>query len=94
MRFGWRVGVLAFVFTAGIGENSPQVRKGICDNLSWLGVALDDDANAQNAVQIGRDGSKPRVYVIPTDEERMIAMHTLEIVGTSAAVFIIFFCRS
>ena len=48
-------------------------------------IALDDEANARNAELISRQGTSPRVYVIPTDEERMIAIDTLEIVGTRAA---------
>lgn len=78
-------GLDALVFTAGIGENAPEVRKDICDRLAWLGIALDDDANARNSAQISRHGTEPRVYVIPTDEERMIAMHTLEILRARAA---------
>jgi acetate kinase len=78
-------GLDALVFTAGVGENAPEVRKDICDRLAWLGISLDDAANAQNATLISRQGTKPRVYIIPTDEERMIAMHTLQFLGTHAA---------
>ena len=78
-------GLDAIVFTAGVGENSPRVRMAICDRLAWLGVALDDDANAENASQISARGARPAVYVIPTDEERMIAAHTLRMIGTNAA---------
>ena len=77
-------GLDALVFTAGVGENAPQVRKGICDRLAWLGVELDERANARNAERISPDGQTPRVYVIPTDEERMIARHALRLVGASA----------
>lgn len=75
-------GLDALVFTAGIGEKSPWVRQAICGWLAWLGVALDDDANARNATEISRPGTGPAVYVIPTDEERMIAKHTLHILQT------------
>jgi acetate kinase len=75
----------ALIFTAGIGENSPQVRKDICARLAWLGVSLNDEANAANAPRISRDDSRPIVYVIPTDEERMLAEHTLALVGTAVA---------
>jgi acetate kinase len=69
-------GVDGFVFTAGIGENSPAIRAAIAERLGWLGVALDPDANARHALRISRSGSTP-VYVVPTDEELMIAQHTL-----------------
>ena len=75
-------GLDAVVFTAGIGEKSPWVRQAICDRLAWLGVALDAAANARNATEISRPGTGPAVYVIPTDEERMIAKHTLHILQT------------
>lgn len=78
-------GLDALVFTAGIGENASEVRKSICDRLAWLGVALDEDANVRNLGQISQHGARPTVYVIPTDEERMIAIHTLRIVGTQVA---------
>ncbi len=78
-------GLDAFVFTAGIGENAPEVRQSICDRLTWLGIALDDRANGRNAARISRRGARPLVCVIPTDEERMIVAHTLQVVGTCAA---------
>ena len=71
-------GVDAFVFTAGIGENSDTIRARIGERLGWLGVALDPVANARNALLISRPGTTP-VYVIPTDEELMIAQHTLSV---------------
>jgi len=78
-------GLDALVFTAGIGENAPQVRQDVCQRLAWLGVSLDDDANASGATQISPAGASPAVYVIPTDEERMIALHTLERLDESTA---------
>ena len=78
-------GLDALVFTAGIGENAPEVRENICSRLACLGVSLDKDANAQNARQISQPGAGPPVYVIPTDEERMIALHTLQFLGTREA---------
>ena len=71
-------GVDAFVFTAGIGENSASIRARIAERLSWLGVALDPVENARHALLISRPGTTP-VYVIPTDEESMIAQHTLSV---------------
>ncbi|HWX28105.1 MAG TPA: acetate/propionate family kinase [Steroidobacteraceae bacterium] len=71
-------GVDAFVFTAGIGENSESIRARIAERLGWLGVSLDPAANARHAQQISRPGTTP-VYVVPTDEELMIAQHTLSL---------------
>jgi acetate kinase len=76
-------GLDAVVFTAGIGENSPVIRQSICQKARWLGIDLDEAANAAvnatGARLISTGASRVRVYVIPTDEERMIAHHTLEI---------------
>jgi acetate kinase len=73
----------AIIFTAGIGEKSVLVRKKICDRLNWLGVVLDEKANSTNASVISQDSSKIKVGVIPTNEEYMIAQHTMDrVVGT------------
>jgi acetate kinase len=76
-------GLDAVVFTAGIGENAPVIRARICERARWLGIELDEAANAAVNAAGGRlistGASRARVYVIPTDEERMIAHHTLEI---------------
>lgn len=72
-------GCEVIIFTAGIGENSPIVRKKICDRLQWLGVALDERLNDTNATIISQDGSAILVGVIPTNEEYMIAKHTLKV---------------
>jgi len=70
-------GLDAFVFTAGIGENSPSMRTRIVEKLAWLGAVLDPAANAAGHISIaGRDG-RIGLYVLPTDEEIMIARHTL-----------------
>ena len=71
-------GVDAFVFTAGIGENSDSIRALIAGRLGWLDIALDPQANARHAQLISRPGTTP-VYVLPTDEELMIAQHTLSL---------------
>ena len=71
-------GLDAIVFTAGIGENAPEIRKSICERMAWLGVTLDEVANAQGETRISQGHSRPLVLVIPTDEERMIAEHTLD----------------
>jgi acetate kinase len=69
-------GLDAFVFTGGIGENSPTIRARIVDKLGWLGAALDPDANLAHGPLISRRGLVA-LYVIPTDEELMIARHTV-----------------
>lgn len=70
------------VFTAGIGENSFIVRKLVCDNLKCLGVEIDDEKNknCHGEALISTDNSKVKVYVIPTNEELMIARDTLELI--------------
>ncbi|MDR0478471.1 MAG: acetate/propionate family kinase [Burkholderiaceae bacterium] len=72
-------GLDALVFTAGIGEHAPGVRAAICRRAAWLGVALDEAANAANAAVISSDQSRVTVRVIPTDENLMIARHTLNL---------------
>jgi acetate kinase len=70
-------GLDAFVFTAGIGENSANIRARVAEQLAWLGVALDPAENSRHSRLISRAGSLVPVYVVPTDEELMIAQHTL-----------------
>jgi acetate kinase len=69
-------GVDAVVFTAGIGENSPEIRARIAARLAWLGARLDAEANARGDTVVSAPGSAPALLVIPTDEEAMIARHT------------------
>ena len=76
-------GLDAFVFTAGIGENSVSLRARISEKLGWLGAALDAAANAAGAALISRPDSRVALYVIPTDEELMIARHTLALLTAS-----------
>jgi acetate kinase len=71
-------GVDALVFTAGIGENSDSIRARIAERLGWLGIALDTVENSHHALLISQPQSTP-VYVVPTDEELMIAQHTLSL---------------
>ena len=79
-------GLDGIVFTAGIGENHANVRARICRKLAWLGVDIDEDANSRNADMISSAASKVKVRVIPTDEERMIALHTISTIrGIRAA---------
>ncbi|PEQ13784.1 acetate kinase [Novosphingobium sp. PC22D] len=77
-------GLDALVFTAGIGENSAPVRETISDKLEYLGVAVDRAANRSGATVISAPSSAVKVFVIPTDEERMIAQHTLAAVMRQA----------
>jgi acetate kinase len=70
-------GLDAFVFTAGIGENSATVRARIAEKLAWLGAVLDPAANADGKLLISRPESRVVLLVVPTDEELMIAQHTL-----------------
>jgi acetate kinase len=71
-------GLDGLVFTAGIGEHAALIREKVCEGLSWLGLRLDPDANGRNGPRISDPGSRVGAYVIPTDEEKMIAQHTLE----------------
>ena len=71
-------GIDALVFTAGIGENSDSIRARIAERLGWLGVALDPVENSRHALMISQPNTT-RVYVVPTDEELMIAQHTLSL---------------
>ena len=83
-RIGLQAGLLAaalggldaFIFTAGIGENSPSVRASIAEKLAWLGGVLDPQANAAGDTSIAARDSRIGLYVLPTDEELMIARHT------------------
>ena len=71
-------GLDAIVFTAGIGEFAAPVRERVCRAAAWLGVSLDASANAQQGPRINDAQSAVDVWVIPTNEELMIARHTLE----------------
>ncbi len=77
-------GLDAFVFTAGIGEHSVAVRAALCRKLAWLGVQLDDQANDSNGPRITTPDSGVSVWVIPTNEELMIARHTLALISGEA----------
>lgn len=69
-------GLDALVFTGGIGENAAPIRARVCRDASWLGIELDEEANALGGPRISRPGSRVPVWMIPTDEEAMIAQHT------------------
>ena len=74
-------GVDAIIFTAGIGENSPLLRKMLCERLSYLGIKLVDEANNKRGeeIEISTPDSKVKVFVIPTNEELVIAQDTVEL---------------
>jgi acetate kinase len=74
-------GIDGLVFTAGIGENSPDIRRRICQASSWLGVELDEGANTRKGPRISTSQSKVSTWVIPTNEELMIARHTGSLLG-------------
>lgn len=78
-------GVDALVFTAGIGENSAEIRARICEASGWLGLALDPGANARGGPRISAAGSRVSAWVVPTDEEQRIALHTAGLLGLSGA---------
>jgi acetate kinase len=74
-------GVDGLVFTAGIGENSSEIRRRICESVSWLGLELDAQANAARGPRISKPQSRISAWVIPTNEELMIARHTGNLLG-------------
>jgi len=78
-------GIDGLVFTAGIGENSPEIRQRICHASAWLGVELNESANRDREAEISNSRSKVSVWVIPTNEELMIARHTGSLLGLARA---------
>jgi acetate kinase len=74
-------GLDTLVFTAGIGENAPAIRARACRAAAWLGVELDEAANQAGGPRISKAGSRVTAWVIPTNEERMIAQHTRRLLG-------------
>jgi len=74
-------GLDGLVFTAGIGENSAEIRRRICEACSWLGVELDTAANESRGPRISTRNSATSAWVIPTNEELMIARHTGSLLG-------------
>ena len=78
-------GVDAIIFTGGIGENSTAIREYVCRDADWLGVELDATANVAGGPRISTHNSRIAAWVLPTNEELMIAQHTLRLLRTSAA---------
>ena len=93
-RIRWEMGALAaalggvdaIVFTAGIGENSAQIRARVCSDAAWLGVELDPDANARAERCVSAPTSAIKVWRVPTDEEGVIARHTRKLTRHSEQV--------
>ncbi|QDJ48960.1 acetate/propionate family kinase [Bordetella hinzii] len=91
--FAWRVaegmiglgcamnGIDAIIFTAGIGENSPGMRARIARHWEWLGIRIDAERNARHGPRISTEDSKTGIYVVRTNEELIIAQHTLDLVA-------------
>lgn len=75
-------GLDALVFTAGIGENDAQTRAEVLEQCGWLGLGVDPAANGRGTSRISPAGAKTEALIIPTDEERMIAQHTLAVLGS------------
>ena len=78
-------GLDMLVFTAGVGENNPVIRGRVCRRLGFLGVALDDAANSQNASVVSSTNSKVVVRVEPTNEEWIAANHAWQLLRSQRA---------
>jgi acetate kinase len=78
-------GLDALVFTAGIGEHAVEIRARVCKDAAWIGISLDDKANEAGGPRISRPASKVSAWVIPTDENLMIARHTRHVLDAALA---------
>ena len=67
------------MFTGGIGENAAEIRRRVCEGFEWAGLTLDPERNRRNGPRISADGCRLAAYVIPTDEERLIARETVRL---------------
>jgi acetate kinase len=76
-------GLDALVFTGGIGQHAAAIREALCRDAAWLGVSLDAEANLAGGPRISTAASKVAVWVIPTNEETMIARHTARVAGVA-----------
>jgi len=74
-------GLDGVVFTAGIGERSAEIRARVCKGLAWFGLELDEQRNQRHGPEITRPDSRISAWTIPTDEERMIARHTRQVLN-------------
>ena len=80
-----RSGLDALVFTAGIGEHAPEIRRRVCEKSGWLGLLLDTTANEQGMERISAETSRVSIWVIPTDEERTIVHQTIKVLQMRSA---------
>jgi acetate kinase len=80
-------GLDAVVFTGGIGEHAPAIRERVCRDARWLGLEVDEEANRRGGPRISRADSQVSAWVIPTNEESMIARHTRHVLGMTTSVF-------
>jgi len=78
-------GIDSLVFTGGIGENAAPIRARICRDAQWLGLELDEDANLRGGPRLSCAGSRVTAWVVPTNEELMIALHTQRLLATKTA---------
>jgi acetate kinase len=78
-------GIDALVFTGGIGENAAPVRARVCHDAAWLGIQLDEQANERGGPRLSPTGSPASAWVVPTDENLMIARHTVALLSAPAA---------
>ena len=78
-------GIDALVFTAGIGEHATEIRSCVCADAAWLGVDLDQRANSAGSAMISRAGSRTSAWVIPTDEDLMIALHAWKLLNAESS---------
>lgn len=76
-------GLDALIFTGGIGEHAVSIRARVCRDANWLGLEIDEEANATGSSCISRTGSRVSAWVIPTNEEFMIALHTRRVLGSA-----------
>lgn len=79
-------GIDALVFTAGIGEHAPEIRRRVCEEAAWLGLDVDEVANEAGGPRITKADSKTSAWMIPTDEDLMIARHTRRLMHTPGSV--------
>jgi acetate kinase len=79
-------GLDALVFTAGIGENSAEIRARVCRDAEWIGVAVDEAANGSGGPRISRGDSRVATWVVPTNEELMIARQTRRVIRAESGV--------
>lgn len=76
-------GAEAIVFTGGIGEHSPEIRRRVCERFGWAGLTLDIERNQRNDLRLSAEGSRLGAYAIPTDEEYLIARQTFKLMASA-----------